>query len=113
MRNVSRTCRGKVAALAAAYLHAFVLLVSLVLVPADPLFKSYENATALAMTDSSPDETVENVKIDGDEKSFWFLAQQARVSLRDGERRCHTQEAPRASGCGRSFHARGPPVLTI
>jgi hypothetical protein len=100
-------------ALAAAYLHAFVLLVSLVLVPADPLFKSYENSATLALTDASPDETVDETKIDGDDKSFSTLAQQARVSLRAGERKCHSQEAPRASGCGRSFHARGPPVLTI
>jgi hypothetical protein len=101
------------AALTASYLHAFILLVSLVLVPADPLFKTYENATTLALSDASFDETAEAPKLDGDDQSFWYLAQQARVSLRDGERRCHSQEAPRASGCGRSFHARGPPALTI
>jgi hypothetical protein len=113
MSIVSGNCGRKAAGLAAAYLHAFVLLVSLVLVPADPLFKTYENATTLALTDAAPDEAVQDVKLDGDDKSFWTLAQQARVGLRDGERRCHSQEAPRASGCGRSFHARGPPALTI
>jgi hypothetical protein len=113
MRNVSGISRGKVVAMAAAYLHAFVLLASLVLVPADPLFKSYENAQTLALTDATLDEAVEEARIDGGEQSFWYLAQQARVSLLDGERRCHTQEAPRASGCGRSFHARGPPVNSI
>jgi hypothetical protein len=113
MGQMCRTSRGQLAALAAAYLHAFVLLVSLVLVPADPLFKTYENVTTLALTEASADETIEDAKIDGDDQSFWTLAQRARVSLRDGERRCHSQEAPRASGCGRAFHARGPPVLTI
>ena len=101
------------AALAAAYLHAFILLTSLVLVPADPLFKSYEETATIALADPSFDETVEEARMDGDDRSFWYLAQQARVGLRDGERRCHSQEAPRASGCGRSFHARGPPALTI
>lgn len=113
MTKVRMTCKEKAAALAATYLHVFILLVSLVLVPADPLFKSYEDAATLALTDASQDEAVEEAKLDGDDKSFWYLAQQAQVSLRDGERRCHTQEAPRASGCGRSFHARGPPLLTI
>ena len=47
MKQVSGTSGGRLAALAASYLHAFILLVSLVLVPADPLFKSYENATTL------------------------------------------------------------------
>ncbi len=99
--------------MAAAYLHAFVLLVSLVLVPADPLFKSYENVTTLALTDASPDEAVEEAKLDNDDTAFWYVAQQARVSLLDAERRCHTQDAPRTSGCGRSFHARGPPLTSI
>lgn len=100
-------------ALAAAYLHAFVLMVSLVLVPADPLFKTFENVTTLALTDASVDDNIEDAKIDGDDLSVWTLSQRARVSLRDGQRRCHSQDAPRASGCGRSFHARGPPVSTI
>lgn len=113
MKQVSGISRGRFAALAAAYLHAFVLLASLVLVPADPLFKTYENAATLALTDVSFDETIEEAKIGGDDQSFWFLAQRARVGLRAGERRCHSQEAPRASGCGRSFHARGPPVSMI
>lgn len=113
MSQMCRTSRGKLAALAAAYLHAFVLMVSLVLMPADPLFKTFENVTTLALTDASVDDNIEDGKIDGDDQSFWTLAQRAGVSLRDGKRRCHSQEAPRASGCGRSFHARGPPVSTI
>lgn len=99
--------------MAAAYLHAFVLLVSLILVPADPLFRSFEDVQTLALVDATPDESVEEARLDGDDQLFWHLAQLARVSLRDAERRCHNQEAPRASGCGRSFHARGPPVNSI
>jgi hypothetical protein len=99
--------------LAATYLHALVLLVSLVLVPADPLLKTYETSITLALTDGAPDEPVEQVRVGGDDHSFWILTQQAQVSLRDGERRCHSQEAPRASGCGRSFHARGPPGAAV
>jgi hypothetical protein len=113
MRNVSGSSRGKVVALAAAYLHAFVLLLSLVLVPANPLFNSYESAQTLALTDASLDEAVEEATIEGGDQSFWCLSQQARVSLLDWERRRHRQEAPRGSSCGLSFHARGPPVNAI
>jgi hypothetical protein len=113
MSQMCRTSRGKLAALAAAYLHAFVLMVSLVLMPADPLFKTFENVTTLALIDASVDDNIEDGKIDGDDQSFWTLAQRAGVSLPDGKRRCYSQEAPRASGCSHSFHARGPPVSTI
>jgi hypothetical protein len=113
MGQLCRTSGGKLVALAAAYLHAFVLMVSLVLVPADPLFKTFENVTTLALTDASVDDNIEDAKIDGDDLSVWTLSQRARVSLRDGQRRCHSQDAPRASGCGRSFHARGPPASMI
>jgi hypothetical protein len=102
--------RGReVAAIAAAWLHAFVLLVSLILVPADPLFKAYENTATMALVDQAPDEAVEEKSADGGDVSLWNLAQRDEVSLRLAERLCHAQEAPRTSGCGRSFHARGPP----
>ncbi|MEN9709970.1 MAG: hypothetical protein RIQ68_2378 [Pseudomonadota bacterium] len=100
-----------VVAIAAAWLHAFVLLASLVLVPADPLFKTYENAATMALADQAPDEAVEKKSAGGDDHSLWSLSQRDEVSLRLGERLCHSQEAPRVSGCGRSFHARGPPAL--
>ena len=102
--------RGAVAS-AAACLHAFVLLASLVLVPADPLFKTYENAATMALADQAPDEAVEKKSAGGDDHSLWSLARRDEVSLRLGERLCHAQEAPRVSGCGRSFHARGPPAF--
>lgn len=103
--------RGRgVAALAAAWLHAFVLLVSLILVPADPFFKTYENTATMALADQAPDEAVEEKSAGGDDVSLWNLAQRDEVSLRLAERLCHAQEAPRTSGCGRSFHARGPPA---
>lgn len=90
----------KAATLVATYLHAFVLLASLILVPADPLLKTYENAASLTLIDQAPDEPVEEAaNLDGDDHLFWLQAQQAEVSLRDGERRCHSQDAPRASGC--------------
>ncbi len=94
---------------AAAWLHAFVLLFSLVVVPADPLFKTYENAAVMALADQAPDESATKKGLDGDDLSLWTLARRDEVGLRLGERLCHTQEAPRVSGCGRSFHARGPP----
>jgi hypothetical protein len=100
-----------VVAIAAAWLHAFVLLASLVLVPADPLFKTYENAATMALADQAPDEAVEEKRMGGDDVSLWSLAQRDEVSLRLAERLCHSQEAPRVSGCGRSFHARGPPAV--
>lgn len=100
--------RGLVANIAT-LLHAFVLLASLVLVPADPLFKTYENAATMALADQAPDEAVEEKSAGGDDHSLWILARSDEVSLRLGERLCHAQEAPRVSGCGRSFHARGPP----
>lgn len=102
--------RGLVA-IAAAWLHACLLLASLVLVPADPLFKTYENAATMALADQAPDEAVEEKSAGGDDPSLWTLAQREKVGLRLGERLCLTQEAPRVSGCGRSFHARGPPAL--
>lgn len=100
-----------VVAIAAAWLHAFVLLTSLVLVPADPLFKTYENAATMALADQAPDEAAEEKSAGGDDHSLWSLTQRDEVTLRLGERLCHSQEAPRVSGCGRSFHARGPPAL--
>lgn len=103
----------KAAGLLATYLHAFVLLVSLVLVPADPLFKTYENAATMALTDQAPDEPVENPQFDGPDDLFWKATQLAEVSLRDGERTSCAQDAPRASGCGRAFHARGPPPALV
>lgn len=100
--------RGLVA-IVATWLHAFVLLTSLVMVPADPLFKTYENAATMALADQAPDEAVEEKSLDGDDHSLRILAQGDEVILRLGKRLCLTQEAPRVSGCGRSFHARGPP----
>ena len=108
--NTGKMGRGLVA-LAAAWLHAVVLLASLILVPADPLFKTYENAATMALADQAPDEAVEKESAGGDDQSLWSLAHRDEVSLRLGERVCHAQEAPRVSGCGRSFHARGPPAF--
>jgi len=103
--------RGRgVVAIAAAWLHAVLLLASLVLVPADPLFKSFENTATMALADQAPDEAAEEKSAGGDDVTLWSLAQRDEVSLRLAERLCHSQEAPRVSGCGRSFHARGPPA---
>lgn len=103
--------RGLVAIIAA-WLHAFVLLTSLVLVPADPLFKTYENAATMALVDQAPDEAVEEKSLSGDDHSLWVFAKIDEVTLRLGAILCLTQEAPRVSGCGRSFHARGPPGIS-
>lgn len=113
MRRVGGKGIGKGAALAAAYLHAFLLLVALVLVPADPLFKSYENSATVSLVDASADETVDDTRIDGDDNSFWTFAQQTHVPLCGGESGRLAQEAPRDGGCSRFFHARAPPLLTI
>ena len=63
--ETGKTGRG-VVAIAAAWLHAFVLLASLVLVPADPLFKTYENAATMALADQAPDEAVEKKSARGE-----------------------------------------------
>ncbi len=98
-----------VTATAVAWLHALVLLFSLVVVPADPLFKTYENAAVMALADQAPDESATKKGLEGNDLSLWSLAQRDEVGMRLGEQICLTQEAPRVSGCGRSFHARGPP----
>jgi hypothetical protein len=113
MRNVSKIRGGKAAAVAAAYLHALLLLVALALAPADPFFKSYENSATLSLIDASADETVDDIKIDGDDKSFWIFTQQIPVHLCGGESGRLVQDAPRTGGCSRFFHARAPPLLTI
>ncbi len=100
-------------ATAAALLHAFVLMFSLVVVQADPLFNTYENVTEMALADQAPDESAEKKSLDGDDLSLWSLARRDQVSLRLGEQLCHSQDAPRVSGCGRSFHARGPPAIIV
>ncbi len=105
--------RSKVAGSLATYLHAFILLASLVLVPADPLFKTYENAATMALADQLPDESVDKISMGGEDPTFLHSVLLAKVGLLDGERKSHCQDAPRVSGCGRAFHARGPPSLNV
>lgn len=97
------------AALAAAYLHAVVVLLSLAALPVEPYSKSFETIVAIGVIDADLDESVAEAELTGGDVAWWLAAGLNPLGQGDGQRLFNGPDALRGGCCSRAFHARAPP----
>ena len=113
MTDLKGTGKKGRAGFAATYIHALILLLSIIALPGESFEKSYDNRLAIGVSDSGPDSSLDDLSVAGDQPSDELHGDNGTYGHAHGRRLGLSNEAPHRARDARAFHARGPPTLTV